>query len=152
MSALQVVPEQLSPSAAIHCRRLQCTLPARACVLRQLVSDRQRTRDTWRGVAGEYPSCVTRTCAQGREVRAAVEAAGALRWRGAGLHGHWSPLRGDVRAQNEARQRLARVGALDPVSSIDCEPFGDTRAVFAADSPAIGSAAEASRIAGGTDP
>lgn len=152
MSALQVVPEQLSPAAVFFCRRLRCTLSARPCALRQSASDKQRTRDTWRGEAGEYPSCVTSRCAQGREVRAAVEAAGQVSWKGAGPGGRFCRDRHNLKAQHQARQRLARIGALDAVPTIDREPFGNARPTFAGGSELrIGSAAEASRVADGAD-
>lgn len=154
MSALEVVPEQLSPGSAIFCRRLQCTLSARVCALRQSASELQRTKDTWRGESSAYPSCVTSRCAQGREVRAAVEANGPIRWKGVGPGGRFCRDRHNLRAQHQARQRLIRTGALGAVPTIDREPFGDERPPFAGGTAlAIPTAAEASRLlAGGADP
>lgn len=105
------------------CRALGCkNLPARICVARQAASDAQRTRDTWRGQGFDYPLCVSERCAQGRAIRAALDPTHAVRWRGAGPNGRFDRGRSDAVEQYEARQRLAAVGLLDEVPTVDAEP------------------------------
>jgi hypothetical protein len=112
---------QLTPCTPITCNTLHVIVPARCCVLRQLVSERQTTADTWRGTAGEFPSC-TRKCSQGVEIRAALNGQGPSRWEGAGPGHRFSRTRADVEEQYRARIRQERSGLLDPVPSQDHPP------------------------------
>jgi hypothetical protein len=115
----------IAPQSLIRCSTLACSLRAQICVVRQLASDRQRTHDTWRGIASEYPSCRTDRCAQGKAVREALEASatGSRRaWAGEGPGGRWLPLRSDLAEQHAARERLASVGLLRDVPSFDEPP------------------------------
>ncbi len=84
------------------------------------MSDAHRTSDAERGQCGDFPSCYTSRCAQGRAVRLALEARGAhLEWRGAGPNGRFSRGRGDAERQYAARVALERVGLLDAVPTCD---------------------------------
>jgi hypothetical protein len=103
----------------IDCRTLRCKVPAHVCVMRQNVSQIQRTRDTWRGQASRYPHCMTERCAQGRGVRAALEPDAQAAWKGSGPAGLSERLRDDVEEQRAARRRLEAAGLLDDVRTID---------------------------------
>lgn len=120
---------EIAPSSPIRCLRLHATLPARICLLRQLVTDRQRpTVVGLRSAVGRrcsvsvFPSCDTATCSQGRAVREALDPARAQTWRGRGLGGRFDGGRGDLAAQLAAHARLRLVGMLEVVPSCDDEP------------------------------
>jgi hypothetical protein len=112
-------PWRVQPHDPVSCVTLDCTVPAHVCVARQLASDAQRTRDTWRGQGSEYPSCVTARCAQGRGIREALEPGAKVAWRGEGPGGRLSRLRSDLPEQHAARTRLAVVGLTEAVSTVD---------------------------------
>lgn len=110
--------EPLPPDATFHCDALACTLRVRVCLVRQAISRRQRTADTWRGQAATFPTC-TATCIQGAEIRRAAGGA-SVAWRGAGAGGRSTRERSGRWHQAAARRRLQLVGLLDPVPTIDC--------------------------------
>jgi hypothetical protein len=112
-------PWRVQPNDVVACVTLDCTVPAHVCVARQLASDVQRTRDTWRGQGSEYPSCVTARCAQGRGIREALDRNATVAWRGEGPGGRLSRLRSDLQEQHAARSRLALVGLLDDARTVD---------------------------------
>lgn len=111
----------VTPSTPIACRTLHAIVPARCCVLRQLVSARQRTRDGWRGQAGDHPSCTDR-CAQGVAIRKALVSAMPDAWEGAGPGHRFTRTRDDVEEQYRARVRQERIGLLAPVPTVDLPP------------------------------
>jgi hypothetical protein len=121
---LPEIPWRLQPQDVFDCATLSCRgMTVATCVTRQLVSEAQRTRDTWRGEAGEFPHCVTERCAQGRCIREALDPKVQLRWKGAGQKGRVMPLRrGAVAQQIQARERMSLAGLLDPVPTIDQGP------------------------------
>lgn len=112
-------PWRLAPDATVECRTLKCTLAACRCVARQMASDVQRTKDTWRGEASAYPHCVTDRCAQGRGVRAALDPSAGVTWRGAGPGKRFEASRRDVEAVARARARQRAEGLLDEAPTID---------------------------------
>lgn len=112
-------PWRLYADSVVACTTLRCTLYAAQCVARQKASDIQRTKDTWRGEASAYPHCVTEKCAQGRGVRAALDPAAQVAWRGAGPGGRFERSRRDVEDVARARARQRATGLLDEVPSID---------------------------------
>ena len=86
-------PEGLSPGTPISCATLHAIIPARCCVLRQLVSERQRTIQGSRGQGGEFPTCTDR-CDQGVALREALaEGVAPEGWKGEGPGGRFLPLR-----------------------------------------------------------
>lgn len=113
----------LTPDTPIACRTLHAIVPARCCVLRQLLSQRQRTADTWRGIASEHPSC-THRCAQGVAIREELAAAMGAAWRGAGPGRRFIRTRDNQEEQHRARKRQERRGLLTPVPTVD-QPPGD---------------------------
>jgi hypothetical protein len=120
---IPVRPWRLKGDDYIECVALGCDVPARVCVARQKASDAQRTKDTWRGEASEYPSCVTERCAQGRGVREALEPGEDLPWRGAGPGKRFvSRRKTDCGPQQAARKRLQRSGMLDRERLLDVDP------------------------------
>lgn len=107
----------------VECATLGCDVPAHICVTRQKASESQRTKDTWRGEASEYPCCVTERCAQGRGIREALEPqeVGAG-WRREGPGKRWvSRRRADRGVQEAARKRLKRSGLLEPERLLDVD-------------------------------
>ena len=113
-----------------RCERLNGQLvQAHVCVARQKASDIQRTQDTHRGEASEYPSCVSSQCAQGRAIRRALDPKARMTWVGAGPGGRFQRERSrKVRsAQEAARARLERVGMLERPRTldIDADPVGE---------------------------
>ncbi|MCM2332759.1 MAG: hypothetical protein NDI82_02295 [Anaeromyxobacteraceae bacterium] len=127
--SLLVLPEappataggQLTPSTPIACQTLHAVVPASCCVLRQLVSERQRTRDVWRGQGSDHPTCTER-CAQGVAIRAELAGALPAAWRGVGPGHRFTRTRDDVEAQYRARMRQERSGLLAPVPTVDLPP------------------------------
>jgi hypothetical protein len=116
-------PWRVGADYEFRCLTLGCDVRAKTCVIRQLASAQQRTRDTWRGQGTDYPHCVTEDCAQGRGIREALDPETKLAWRGAGLHGRFGQRRtSDVAAQQDAKRRLRVVGALDDISTLDVDP------------------------------
>jgi hypothetical protein len=112
-------PWRIYADNVVCCRTLQCTLRASQCVARQLASDIQKTKDTWRGEASSYPHCVTERCAQGRGVREALDPTAKVAWRGAGPGGRFEPGKRGAEAVARARSRLKAVGLLDDVPTCD---------------------------------
>lgn len=115
----------IHPAHVIVCRTLGCeVLPAGVCVARQVASEVQRTKDTWRGNAGDYPHCVTEKCAQGRAVREALDPTAAALWKGEGAGGRIVARRSrkELAAQEKARSAKERVGLLDEVRVVDVHP------------------------------
>lgn len=112
-------PWRLYAESPVACSTLKCTLYAAQCVARQQASDLQRTKDTWRGEASNYPHCVTEKCAQGRGVREALAPAERPSWRGAGPGGRFERSRRDVEDLARARDRQRRAGLLEGVPTID---------------------------------
>lgn len=98
-------PWRLQPDDVFRCQALGCDVDARRCVMRQLVSQVQRTRDGWRGQASEYPSCVTETCAQGRGVREALDPGAGISFRGVGPGGRFQAERRWSRAKPKGAAR-----------------------------------------------
>lgn len=86
-------PWRIQADDLFRCRTLGCDVDARRCVMRQLVSEVQRTKDGWRGQASEYPSCVTEGCAQGRGVREALDPHAGVAFRGVGPGGRFQAER-----------------------------------------------------------
>jgi hypothetical protein len=125
-SALLAPPEPHLVSDTFHCSTLHATVRARVCIVRQLRSEEQVTRDTWRGQGSDYPSC-TQRCAQGCAIRAALggellraDVRGPLRGsRGFGLRRRERP---DLSEQVVARARLRVVGLLEIPPSLDEPP------------------------------
>lgn len=101
--------------------RGRCLMMLGTCVARQQVSDLQRTRDTERGQAPEYPSCQTDRCATGRAIRALLDPQ-RKGWRGVGPGGRFLPMRSDLAQQEAARQRQAAAGLLEDVPTLDAPP------------------------------
>lgn len=106
----------MSPEAPIRCVTLHATVPARCCILRQAVARTGRTLQASRGQGTTFPSCDG--CRQGAKIRAAIDGADRITWRGAGP-GHRFEREGIACAQLAARRRLELVGALGPVPTID---------------------------------
>ncbi len=127
---------QLTPATPITCHTLHAVVPARCCVLRQLVSDRQTTRDTWRGNASDHPSCTDR-CAQGVAIRAALEGQAPSGWRGAGPGHRFVRARDDAEAQYRARVQQERLGLLAPVPTLDQPPAQDDHPAGACHGPEL---------------
>lgn len=108
-----------------RCERLNGeVLQAHVCVARQKASDLQRTKDSWRGEAGDYPTCVTVKCAQGRAIRAALDPDAKDAWKGSGAGGRIVARRPreELAAQETARSAKARVGLLDEGRILDVDP------------------------------
>ena len=119
---LALAPCPLELDTPFHCRVLHATIPVRLCVLRQVANQRNGTRDTWRGQGAKFPSC-TPACHQGREVRANAVGEGKITWEGRGPGHMFEPgRRGGIAEQLVARQRLARLGLLSPIPSMDEPP------------------------------
>ena len=112
-------PWRILASDLFRCRTLACFVEARVCVARQLASDLQRTRDTWRGEASDYPHCVTAQCAQGRGIREALDPAAAVQWRGVGPGRRFVHARRDAASVAKARARKRASGLLDDAPTID---------------------------------
>jgi hypothetical protein len=112
-------PWRVGPDTVFDCRALGCQFTARICVTRQMASDLQRTKDTWRGEASIYPRCVTERCAQGRGIREALDPAAGVTWHGAGPGKRFEPSRRDAVEVARARARLRACGALDEAPTID---------------------------------
>lgn len=117
-------PWRLYRDSVVHCAAYGCPVPAHICVVRQLASEVQRTHDTHRGQASDYPACNTARCAQGRGVRAALDPTDEVIWNGegAGKRAGRSKRRKEKRKQEAARARLERVGLLDEVRTLDIHP------------------------------
>lgn len=116
---LPLRPWRLYADSEIDCRALGCSLSAGVCVTRQLASQVQRTKDTWRGEASSYPTCVTERCAQGRGIREALDPAAGVSWRGCGPGGRFEPAKRGGEGVARAKARLGAVGLLDNVSTCD---------------------------------
>ncbi len=107
----------------VDCATLGCPVLAAVCVARQKASDVQRTQDSHRGEASEYPSCVSERCAQGRGVRLALDPHAEVAWRGEGFGRRTSfRSRNKQALQNAARARLERAGLLEEVRTLDIDP------------------------------
>jgi hypothetical protein len=139
-------PWRLSPDDVFNCITLGCRMSVRECVRRQMVTDAQRMdqggrKSQWasRGQGGDFPSCDTKKCAQGRGNRQALAPAAGVEWKGAGPGGRCLPERprAEREAQKAARMKLGRVGLLDELRVLDLsedpspesERAGPTRAV-----------------------
>jgi hypothetical protein len=115
-------PWRIRPHDTFHCVALHCEeTPAHVCVARQKASEVQRTKDTCRGEASDYPHCVTERCAQGRGIREALDPDHPVEWRGAGPGKRFSRGATSKRkaSQLAARDRLAAVGLLDVPPTVD---------------------------------
>lgn len=114
-------PWRVQARDVVQCVALRCRVPAHVCVARQLASEVQRTEDTWRGEAGDYPHCKTEKCAQGRGIRVALDPCHPVVWVGAGQGKRLT--RGRSRSykasQMATRARLAAQGLLDDVPTMD---------------------------------
>ena len=110
---------------SILCCKLNCTLSAATCVLRQRISDRQQTKSNReRGTASLFPSCTTAGCVQGQAVRTDWEASRpvAKPWIGKG-HGHRTlPRSRNFLAQLISREQRIRQGLEQPAPTIDTPP------------------------------
>jgi hypothetical protein len=123
---------ELTLDTPIRCERLHATLVARVCIVRQLVTDRQRPKAATRSSSGrrctvsEFPACDSRTCGPGRAIREALDPENGQTWRGSGPGGRFergaSGGQRNVAAQREARRRLRVVGLLDVPPSLDEPP------------------------------
>jgi hypothetical protein len=116
------VVECLTLGSTREGKRIPALLPAHVCVARQLASECQRTKDTWRGEASAYPSCVTERCAQGRGIREALDPDASVKFRGAGPGGRFERGRKDVAKQHAAKARLRAKGLLEDVRVLDVDP------------------------------
>jgi hypothetical protein len=129
---VSVLPWRLDPFYRFPCQTLRCETRAGECVRRQLDTEGQGTRDTWRGQAAEFPSCNTK-CLQGAAVRAALDPASRVALEAAAEKAR-GPARGasgfglrrrrskkDRDRQVEAKERQAQVGLLDDAPTIDSE-------------------------------
>lgn len=116
-------PWKLDPALEFRCQSLGCTLKVGTCVLRQQISDAQRTRTASRGQGTQYPHCVTERCAQGRGIRLALGPGIHIPWSGIGqgkrLQAGLSPQQ--KRSQREAQARQQAAGLLDEVTVLDVD-------------------------------
>lgn len=115
-------PWRLDPSEKFTCTKLNCkNLTVGTCVLRQQISDVQRNRAaSYRGQGSQYPHCVTEHCEQGRGIRLALGNGIRIPWAGAGAGQRFEKMR-SVIEQSDARKRLARVGLLEKVRTLDVD-------------------------------
>lgn len=133
LTLLGLEPDDLVPCAKLHAR----AMPARVCVMRQQISDVQRrshdaddrNRNRQRGTASDYPHCVTETCAQGRHRRAILDPM-CQPWEGGAGPGKRFQRNRRQDEQEAARARLAAIGLLDTVPTLDgldraVEPEGE---------------------------
>ncbi len=119
-------PWTLRADATFECKVLACeNTPVLHCVARQLRSESQRTRDTWRGQGVDFPSCVSSACAQGRGNRDALDKEGTDEARRLSRHraeleagdpgfGLRRSARQDVAVQLAARRWSSRMDPLPP--------------------------------------
>jgi hypothetical protein len=109
------------------CQQLGCILSRRQCVTRQAVSEVQITSQKSRGVAPDYPHCVTEHCGQGRKLRDMLDPGRMvgrfLRLSGPGRR--WVNGRRDIAQQRSARQHLLAVGMLEEMPTIDDPPHDE---------------------------
>lgn len=118
-------PWRVHPDDTFDCVALACKgMRAGLCVMRQQVTDAQRTQQTSRGQGTRYPACDTRKCAQGRGIREALDPDADVTFSGAGPGGRFQRERprGERKAQRAARRELARAGLLDEVRILDITP------------------------------
>jgi hypothetical protein len=99
---------------------------AHVCVTRQKITDVQRTQQTSRGQGTDHPLCDSRSCAQGRRIRAALDPAGKVSWRGEGPRGRFARERPkEEKEQQRAKASQLRaigLGLRDEVPTLDGEP------------------------------
>lgn len=113
-------PWRIYADDVFDCRALNCRgMVARVCVVRQQVTDMQRTEQASRGQGTDFPSCDSRKCAQGRGIREALDPRANVAWRGAGPGKRFQPSRRDVESLAAARARKRAVGLLDRAPTID---------------------------------
>lgn len=115
------LPWRIPGGHQVKCVALRCTLTAAECVRRQVKTDVQRTQQTSRGQGTDHPHCDSRTCDQGRTIRAALDPDAIVQWRGAGPGGRFDRerSRGVTSVQEAARAQLERVGLLRDVPTVD---------------------------------
>ena len=123
---LPAIPWRIPADYQVACTSLHCTLPAVECVRRQLATEVQRPAhehhgktDTRRGVSSDYPMCDSTKCQQGAAIRAGLDPSVDVRWIGVGPHGRFARSRADVHRQIAAGRRLAAVGLLHVLPTMD---------------------------------
>jgi len=123
---LPTIPWRIPADYQVACTSLHCTLPAVECVRRQLATEVQRPAhehhgktDTRRGVVSDYPMCDSTKCQQGAAIRAGLDPSIDVRWIGVGPHGRFARSRADVHRQIAAGRRLAAVGLLHVLPTVD---------------------------------
>lgn len=119
-----------SPLAVVEDCPLHCEITAAECVRRQIKTEAQRPThqhngrpDARKGIAGDHPTCDTRTCECGAAVRQQIApppttptaAKSGRAWR----------AHHDAAGQRAASRRLAAVGLLDVVPTCDGVPPSD---------------------------
>ncbi len=122
-SGLPPRPWRVHPESRFDCTTLGCQgLQVKVCVARQLASEKQRTKDSWRGEGGDFPHCVTEKCAQGRGLREALAPGVKVSWLGAGPGKRFDRGRKGRALQIAAQIRQRRIGLLDRVRVLDLDP------------------------------
>jgi hypothetical protein len=120
---------ELTPCSPFRCAVLHAILPVRVCLLRQAVSARQRTHDTWRGQGSDFPSCTER-CALGAKVRRSVAGADSVTWKGSGQNRRVALASPRHRMEQlVAMRRLAVVGLLEIPPCLDEPPSDESDSV-----------------------
>jgi hypothetical protein len=129
LSALEEPPrEKVDPAdqlvlpmldARFECLALCSVVTVGVCIARQAATDCQRTTQTSRGQGTAYPSCDSRKCAQGRHIRERFDPDASAKWTWEGPVKLYGKGRANVAAQEAAKRRIASVGLLDEVPTLD---------------------------------